>query len=151
MALEIVPMTFAQATQFVKDHHRHNKPPVGMKFAIGLQNGDTLVGVAMAGRPVARMLNDGRTLEINRLSTDGTQNACTMLYGAVRRAAKALGYKKLVTYTQHVEGGASLRAAGWTRDAELPARGGWDKASVSRPRENIGSGDVARVRWIVTL
>ena len=73
-----------------------------------------LVGVAITGRPVSRYLDDGLTLEVNRLCTDGTRNACSFLYGAAARAAKAMGYQKIITYILDTEDGASLRAAGWT-------------------------------------
>lgn len=142
---KIRPISLKAAQEFVREHHRHNKPPVGHKFSVGLFVGDALVGVAVAGRPVARMLDDGLTLEVTRTCTDGTRNANSMLYGAIVRAATALGYAKCVTYTQHDETGASLRGAGWTPAAQLPARAGWD--SPSRSREDIGSADVARVRW----
>jgi hypothetical protein len=142
---KIRPISLKVAQEFVREHHRHNKPPVGHKFSVGLFVGDTLVGVAVAGRPIARMLDDGLTLEVTRTCTDGTRNANSMLYGAIVRAATALGYAKCVTYTQHDESGASLRGAGWEIAVQLPARAGWD--APSRNRENIGSAGVARVRW----
>jgi len=98
--LTISPVSFREACEFVAAHHRHNKPPRGHKFSIGLVRDDLLpddprlVGVAMAGRPVARALDDGVTLEANRTCTDGTRNANSMLYGAVWRAAVALGYRR---------------------------------------------------------
>lgn len=154
--LEIVPVTFKDACNFVSQHHRHNKPPVGHKFSVGLrcvENG-TLVGVAMAGRPVARALDDGATLEVNRTCTDGTRNANSMLYGAVWRAAVAMGYRRCITYTQADESGASLRAAGWVRMAELPPRAGWAASTKNemfkRMRDPVGSGGVARVRWQIS-
>jgi hypothetical protein len=114
--LALVPVTLAQAKRFVDTHHRHNahaQSPT-WKFGVGLIREDTLVGVAMAGLPKARMLMDTYTLEVNRTCTDGTKNANSMLYGAIARAAKALGYRKLITYTLPEESGASLKAAGWT-------------------------------------
>lgn len=119
--LKIMPCDFRTAQDFVKDHHRHNKPPVGHKFSIACFDGDRLCGVAMVGRPVSRYLDDGLTLEVNRCCTDGTKNACSMLYGAAWRAAKALGYKRLFTYTRQSENGASLRASNWICDG--PAGG----------------------------
>ena len=145
MELTIVPITLKAAKEFVAQHHRHNKPPVGHKFSIGVAVAGQLVGVAVAGRPVARALDDGFTLEVTRTCTDGTRNVNSMLYGAVTRAAKAMGYKRLVTYTQADETGASLRAAGWKAHAALAPRAGW--SCTSRPREDIGSSNVARVRW----
>ena len=143
MIIRPVTLKFAQA--FVQQHHRHNKPPVGHKFSVGLYDGDRCVGVAVAGRPIARMLDDGMTLEITRTCTDGTRNANSMLYGAIVRAAIALGYRKCITYTQHGESGASLRGAGWAPIKTLAANAGWDRPS--RNREDIGSAGVERIRW----
>jgi hypothetical protein len=117
--LVLVPVTQAKAKQFIWKHHRHNVPSITAVFCVGLSNGsESLAGVAMCGQPKARMLMDGRTLEVTRVAVDGTKNANSMLYGACARAAKALGYLRLVTYTLPEETGASLRAAGWQRDAE---------------------------------
>ena len=112
--LMLKPVTLAQANEFVAQHHRHHKPVVGHKFSIGCTLNGELVGVAIVGRPVSRYLDDGLTLEVNRLCTDGTKNACSMLYAAAWRAARAIGYRKIVTYILDTESGASLRAAGWT-------------------------------------
>lgn len=131
MSLSIAPMTITAAKQFVSDNHRHHKPPVGALFAIGLSNDGALCGVAIVGRPVARMLQDGVTAEVIRLCTDGTRNACSMLYGAAWRAARALGYSRLITYTLPEEGGASLRGAGWTLVGQCGG-GSWDRQR--RPR-----------------
>ena len=111
--LEIVPMTLREANAFVEQNHRHHGATVGHKFSIGLSDGEKIVGVAIVGRPVSRHLDDGWTLEVNRLCTDGTRNACSMLYAAAWRAARAMGYKRGVTYILDTENGASLRAAGW--------------------------------------
>lgn len=111
--LEICPMTLKEANAYVEQHHRHHKPVVGHKFSIGCSDGEKIVGVAIVGRPVARHLDDGWTLEVNRLCTDGTRNACPMLYAAAWRAARAMGYKRLVTYILESESGVSLKAAGW--------------------------------------
>lgn len=150
--LVVVPVSFREACAFVAAHHRHNKPPRGHKFSVGLMRGDLpLVGVAMAGRPVARALDDGVTLEVNRTCTDGTPNANSKLYGAVWRAAVAMGYRRCITYTQADESGASLRAAGWLRCAELLPRAGWAASTqdetLKQMRDPVGNGGVARVRW----
>lgn len=148
--MRVVPVTFREACAFVAEHHRHNKPPKGHKFSIGVRSDDgRLVGVAMAGRPVARALDDGLTLEINRTCTDGHPNANSMLYGAVWRAAKAMGYRRCMTYTQADETGASMRAVGWIRAAELAPRGSWADSSqaLKATRDPVGNGGVARVRW----
>lgn len=113
MALEIVPISLKEANAFVEQYHRHYKPVVGHKFSIGCSDGEKIVGVAIVGRPVSRYLDDGWVLEVNRLCTDGTRNACSMLYAAARRAARAMGYKKVITYILESEPGTSLKAAGW--------------------------------------
>ena len=113
MMLELIPVSLAQANDFVLNNHRHHKPVVGHKFSIGCASDGRLAGVAIVGRPVSRYLDNGSTLEVNRLCTDGTKNACSFLYAAAWRAAKAMGYKKLVTYILDTENGASLRAAGF--------------------------------------
>jgi len=148
MSLTIVPVTFRQACAFITAHHRHHPPPRGMKFALGVANdAGELVGVATVGRPVARQLDDGRTVEVTRTCTVGYRNANSMLYGAAWRAARALGYHRLITYTQQGEPGASLRAAGLQPVADLRARRGWD--TPSRPRQARGVDSVSRTRWEV--
>jgi hypothetical protein len=144
-SLQLVPVSFEQACQFVAMWHRHHVPPVGHKFSIGVAAGEKLVGVAMVGRPVARHLDDGRTLEVNRTATDGMANANSLLYAAAWRAAKALGYRRLITYTQAGESGASLRGAGWRTVAALPPRKGWD--TPSRPRTGNGVDAMPRTLW----
>jgi hypothetical protein len=135
MGLRLVPVTYQDAALFVEAWHRHNAAPPGHKFSIGVADGnDTLVGVAMVGRPVARHFDDGLTVEVNRTATDGTGNVNSMLYGACARAAFALGYRRVITYTQADETGGSLRAAGWRIVAQRPPRKGWD--APSRPRDN---------------
>jgi hypothetical protein len=129
--LAVVPMDLDSANDFVRIHHRHHRPVVGHKFSLGAMHGETLVGVSIIGRPVARRLDNGWTLEVNRLCTDGTRNACSFLYGASWRATRALGYRRLITYTLPEEGGASLRAAGWRLVGETPGRS-W--SVPSRPR-----------------
>lgn len=133
MSLYLCPTTLAEANAFVASNHRHHKPVPGCKFvtAVASATDDAVKGVAIVGRPVARHLDDGRTLEINRLCTDGSSNAASMLLGACRRAAWALGYKKLVTYTLVSEPGHSLRAAGFRLVAEVKGRS-W--STPSRPR-----------------
>jgi hypothetical protein len=111
--LQIVPISFKDACTFVKNNHRHHKSPQGHKFSIACSDGDKTIGVAIVGRPVARMLDDGITLEVTRLCTDGTKNVCSILYSACWRVAREMGYKKLITYILESETGTSLRAAGW--------------------------------------
>ena len=111
--LSLVPVSLKDANAFVAAHHRHHKPTRGHKFSIGCAAEGRLVGVAIMGRPVSRYLDNGLTLEVTRLCTTDEKNACSMLYAAAARAAKAMGYRKIITYTLDSEPGASLRAAGW--------------------------------------
>jgi hypothetical protein len=130
--LTLVPISLDEANAFVAKHHRHHRPVPGAKFCVGVADAaGHICGVAIVGRPVARMVDDGWTLEINRTCTDGTRNANSMLYGAARRASWALGYKKLITYTLAEEGGASLRAAGFRNIGEA---GGGPWSRENRPR-----------------
>jgi len=144
--MRLVPVSFAQAAAFITDWHRHHRPPQGHKFSLGVADGEVLVGVAVVGRPVARLLDDGQTLEVTRVAVaDGARNACSLLYAGAWRAAKALGYRRLVTYTQDGESGTSLRAAGWRIVAARPPTPGWSRPS--RPRPNHGVDGIARARW----
>jgi hypothetical protein len=130
--LTIVPCDFDEAVAFVARHHRHHKPPVGHKFSIAVADeAEVIRGVAIVGRPVARMLQDGWTLEVTRLATDGCANACSCLYAACWRAARAIGYRRLVTYILDTEPGTSLTAAGW-RCVGQAGGGAWGRPS--RPR-----------------
>ena len=129
--LYLQPITREEAFQFVRLHHRHLPPPAGHKFSIAVSDGEQVRGVVIVGRPVARALDDGLTLEVTRLATDGTPNACSKLYGAAWRAAQALGYRRLITYTMSQEPGSSLRACGFR--ALYQTRGGeWN--TPARPR-----------------
>jgi hypothetical protein len=145
--LQLVPISLAEANEFVRKFHRHNSPVPGAKFVVACSYEDKIVGVAIVGRPVARLLDDGWTLEVNRVCTDGTRNANSFLYGAVRRAAWALGYKKLVTYTLNSESGASLRASDWKPIGECGG-GTWNRNS--RPRVDTHPLQ-EKIRWEVTV
>jgi hypothetical protein len=129
--LSLAPLDFATAAAFVAQHHRHHTPPIGHKFSLGALHGDKLIGAVIVGRPVARGRDDGATLEVTRLCTDGTRNACSFLYGAAARATFALGYRRIGTYILQSEPGTSLRAAGWKLIGE---RGGGSWTTPSRPR-----------------
>jgi len=131
MSLELQPIAFSEACEFIKRYHSHHQPPQGWKFGIAVNDGLDVVGVVTVGRPVARMLDDGWTLELTRCCTDGTRNVASMLYGAARRATFALGYKRLITYTLKDESGASLVAAGWKLIGEAGG-GTWNRHD--RPR-----------------
>ena len=131
MPLSLVPVSFAEACRFIKRHHRHHLPPQGWKFGVAVAEGGRIVGVVTVGRPVSRNLDDGLTLEVTRCCTDGTKNAASMLYGAASRAAKALGYRRVITYTLGSEPGTTLTAAGWRR---VGRAGGGSWNCRSRPR-----------------
>lgn len=132
--LIVIPLELKEANAFVKQHHRHHKPTVGHRFSIGAMLGEKIVGVAIIGRPVSRRLDDGWTLEINRIATDGTKNACSFLLGRVRRIGAAMGYRKIVTYTLPEEGGASLRAAGYRLVSTTAGGVSWHTPNSGRPR-----------------
>lgn len=147
-ALHAVPMDLEGANEFVARHHRHHRPVVGHKFSIGVALDAELIGVVIIGRPVARRRDDGDTLEVTRLATDGIErptgrlnrrgeptfyNPCSFLYGAASRAAFALGYRRIGTYIRSDEPGTSLEAAGWRMVAETPGRS-W--SVPSRPRRD---------------
>lgn len=144
--LIITPVTISEANAFVAAHHRHNKPVQGAKFAVAVSVNGEVKGVAIVGRPVARHLDDGWTLEVNRCCTDGTRNACSMLYRAGWRAARAMGHTKLITYTLPHEGGASLRGAGFTLIGEA---GGSPWNSKTRPRIDTKPHQI-KLRWELT-
>ena len=131
MTLALQPITYAEACEFITRWHRHHLPPQGHKYSIAVNDGDKVVGVVTVGRPVARHYDNGWTLEVTRCCTDGTPHVASMLYGAAWRAAKALGYKRLITYTLASETGTSVKAAGWR---VLGEAGGGSWNVPSRPR-----------------
>lgn len=134
--MEPVPLHIREANEFVAQHHRHNKPTVGGKFALGVSIDGKLVGVAIAGRPVARKLDDGKTLEVLRVCTDGTPNANSFLYGRVKRIAALMGYSSIITYTLQEESGASLKAVGAKIVGEVQPKE-WSVPSRSRQSQDV--------------
>lgn len=143
--LSLVPVTLREANAFVAQHHRHSRPTSGHKFSVAVASANGVCGVAIAGRPVARLLDDGVTLEVLRVCTDGTPNACSMLYAAVKRAGIAMGYapRRIITYTLASENGASLRASGWVIDAEVKSDS-WNRPGRQREEKApIGP----KLRW----
>jgi hypothetical protein len=145
--LRLYPCTRDEANAFVEGHHRHADKVGGHLFALMAAKGPRVVGVSIVGRPKARMLQDGLTAEVVRLSTDGTPNACSFLYGASWRAARKLGYRKLVTYTLATEPGTSLRASGFVVVGEVDAES-WDRDD--RPRVDT-SPLQEKIRWELSL
>jgi len=144
--LRIVPCTVAEAKNFVDRVHRHHVASLSARYCVAVVDITGMVrGVAMVGRPVARLLDDGWTLEVTRVATDGCENACSSLYGAARRIASALGYNKLVTYTRADEPGVSLVAAGWKNEGAIRARS-WNMPNRSRVDKTEV---VRRQRWSI--
>lgn len=130
--LHVVPISLEEANFFVEHNHRHHDPCTGHKFSVAVADENGKVrGVAIVGRPVSRMLDNGWTLEVNRCCTDGTPNACSMLYSTAWRAARAMGYLRVITYTLPEEGGTSLKASGFKLIGE---RGGGSWSCKTRPR-----------------
>lgn len=144
MSLTVTPLTLTEAHAFVREHHRHHAPDRGGLFAVGVAEDSRVVGVAVIGRPKARATQvDDYTAEVTRVCTLGQRNACSALYGAAWRACRALGYRRLVTYTLPSESGSSLRAAGWTCIGEAGG-GSWSRRS--RPRVDTHPTQV-KLRW----
>jgi hypothetical protein len=147
--MRVVPVELVEANAFISAHHRHHKPVVGHRFSLGAVDGGRLVGVVVVGRPVARLAGSPRAVaEVTRLATDGTMNACSMLYGAAARACRAMGFERIQTYTLPEEGGASLRASGWT-DCGLAGGGQW-KHSDGKPRRTDQPTSI-KTRWEKSL
>lgn len=151
-----MPITITEAKVYVAKHHRHNLPPVGALFAVAVENVEGICGVAIVGRPIARMLQDGYTCEILRVCTDGSRNANSMLYGACRRAAISLGYRRGITYTLERESGSSLRGSGWTKVSIVPGGTTWERKNrhTTLQRDIFGNDRrpvESKVRWEWTL
>ena len=140
------PISLKQANEFVSNHHRHNKPVAGHKFSIGLFDDERLIGVAICGRPVARMADDGLTLEVLRVCTDGTRNANSMLYSRVKKIAQIMGYQKVLTYTLTEESGASLRAVGAQKSGIVKPRE-WSRKKRERNSQDVYKKE--KIRWIL--
>ena len=145
--LHVVPLERAAMVDFVDKLHRHHDGIARDKFRIGAALGDRLVGVVQVGRPTARALCDGKTLEVIRLCSDGTPHVCSFLYGAAARVARELGYSRIVTYILASEPGTSLRAAGWHKDADIRGKS-WD--TPSRPRKTTAP-TCNKQRWVKML
>jgi hypothetical protein len=146
-----VPVTFAEANAYVASYHRHNGRLPSARLCVGIVDNDGLLrGVAIAGLPKARLLMSRDTLEVNRVCTDGVRNGCSMLYAAITRAAKALGYARLITYTLDEEDGASLKASGWKQTHLVPG-GGWTRADPRRTSRDEHHDTGPKARWEIAL
>lgn len=149
MTLRVIPLDLDEANDVIRKWHRHHKPVPGAKFAIGVADDDRVCGAAIIGRPVARKVDRRVYAEIVRVCTDGTHNACSKLYGAARRAALAMGYQLVVTYTLPEEGGASLRAAGFRCEGEAGGSGAMWGTRAGREQLAVGSDLVGgKLRWV---
>lgn len=150
--MEVRKIDFAAAAYFVKIHHRHCRPTTGHIFSIGCYLQGKLVGVAICGRPVSRRLDDGNTIEVNRLATDGTKNACSKLYAFAAKYAKHRGFKRVITYTLVTETGASLRASNYKLDAQNVGAIAWtSKRSKRNPSKGVVSAPCLKNRWVYLL
>jgi len=143
MSLRLIPIMQKEANAFIAKYHRHHKPPQGCRFCTAVSDGSEIVGVAIAGRPVSRALDDGATLEITRVCTNGFRNASSKLYGACCRAGFALGYTRIVTYTITSESGVSLRASGF-RCIGQAGGGSWNRPNRKRVDKHPTE---SKIRW----
>lgn len=126
-----VPLELKKANEFVDKFHRHHNSVYRDKFRVGCMCNGKLVGVVQVARPVSRCLDDGKTVEVVRLCTDGTENVCSFLYSKAARIASEMGYSKIITYILDLENGASLKASGWVKECDIKGHS-WN--CPSRPR-----------------
>ena len=146
--IQLCPISQKEAKVFIDQHHRHLRASIGSVFQIAIMESDRIVGVVMVGRPVARFADDGWTLEVNRCCVlDGVKNGCSKLYAAAWRAAKALGYRRLITYTLQNEPGTSLIATGFVEIGRTKG-GSWN--CKSRPRVDLHPLQ-CKIRWALEL
>ena len=145
---KIIPIKLKDANIFVAQNHRHNKPidHRSHRFSLGLLNGEELIGVAIAGLPIARKQDDGKTLEIMRVCVkEGHPNANSMLYGRVRRIAGLMGYERIITYTLQSESASSLKGVGAVKEAEINRPSKWSRPARPRIEQNVYK--EKKVRW----
>ena len=144
MSLHVEPLTLKQANELVARWHRHHKPVQSHRFSIGVfdESGEPH-GACIVSRPAARLTDQNLVAEVSRLVTDGTHNACSILYGAAARAAQAMGYQSIQTFILVSEPGTSLKASGWTMVAVGPKSANWDRPSRPRNTPDLGQ----KVKW----
>lgn len=142
--MQAVPIHIKEANSFIIQYHRHSLPTVGGKFTVAAIHRGKLAGVAVAGRPVARRLDDGKTIEVLRVCTDGTPNCCSFLYARVAKIARLFGYTRVITYTLEEESGASLRAVGARVVGRVEAR---EWSAPSRRRKSQPVYGKKKLRW----
>lgn len=157
MSLDLRPIALRDARRFIAANHRHSEPPRGWLFGVALYAEGELRAVGVAGRPIARHAQDGRTVEITRVCTLGDRNAASRIYGALCRAAQALGYHRAITYTLGSEAGSSVKAAGFTADRTQASHEGWSRdarvRALDMPRlfDEVKMPNEAKVRWVRDL
>ncbi len=142
--MKVIPLSLRQANDFISKFHRHNKPVQGCKFCIGAQKANKIVGVAVVGRPVARLLDDGLTAEITRVCTNGTRNVNSFLYAHCAKICKLMGFNRIITYTLEEESGASLRAIGAKPEAFVEPSS-WDRKNRHRNEQSVYQ--KRKIRW----
>lgn len=147
MELKAYPLELKQANEYVDRLHRHHNSVHRDKFRVGATKNGKLVGVVQVGRPVSRILDDGQTLEVVRLCSDGTKDVCSFLYSKAARIAKELGYSRIITYILESETGTSLRATGWKLDGTTSG-GEWDRPSR---RRNTSAPTCPKKRYVKEL
>lgn len=147
--MKAVSLSLKEANDYVAQNHRHHNPVVGDKYRVGVEKDGKLCGVANVGRPLSRYLDDGKTVEVLRLCTDGTKNACSFLYSRCARVAKELGFKKIITYILEDENGTSLKASGWTLVNDSCGGGSWNCKSRPRATEEIVQVDLLGEKRVI--
>jgi hypothetical protein len=148
MTLRVVPLTLKQLNTLVTELHRHHKPVQGHRFSLGCVDGTgRLVGACSVGRPVSRGCSPYEVAEVTRLVTDGTKNACSILYAAAARACKAMGFRRIQTYVLDSEPATSLKASGWLFDGEVAGRP-WEHTAGPRRTDQP---NCDKQRWVKDL
>jgi len=148
--LRVRPLTLRQANELVAELHRHHRPVRGHRFSIGVERDGQLVGAAIVGRPVSRGCDPYRTAEVTRLVTDGTKNACSILYARSARAAQAMGFDRIQTYVLADEPATSLKAAGWEFEG-LTSGGDWNNSTAYAGKRRTDQPMGPKQRWVKRL
>ncbi len=146
MTLVVIPLTLKQMNELVERWHRHHKKVQGHRFSLGVEADGELVGACSIGRPVARGCDPYLTAEVTRLVTDGTYNACSILYAAAARACMAMGFRKIQTYILETEAGTSLKAAGWYPVA-VTTGGDWNHSKAYAGKRRTDQPQMPKQRW----
>lgn len=144
--MKFAPIGLRAANEFVRQHHRHNKPVRGHKFALALHKDNIMIGVAIAGRPLARSLDNGKNLEVLRVCViEGNKNACSKLYARIKRIGQLMGYEKVITYTLKTESQSSLKAILATPVSFEAGGQSWNHGKRKRQEQTISM--ERKIRW----